>query len=230
VSVANAQTFLDQAIPERLPVRAGQVTHTRTEIYQRYGPKATEIRAIPGTGPENMVQEGWYEFGANQSLTRWRVTLVDASGSVIQHSVLNQGRLRVTAGGTGAVLFERPTPGSLPADAPAERAQQIRAALNAGRARPVTQTADLLTVEFRENWRDLFPSGRTSGPSGVAIPYAEDLSPVELVTRVSIRSDGVLMSEEQYARTPGGREVLIESRRTTLHEIRDAAPSGTFEG
>jgi hypothetical protein len=227
--IAEAQAFLNQVVPDRLPVTAGQVTHLRIELYQRYGPKAAEAMAMPGTGPEHVVQQGWYQFGPDQTLTRWRVTLSDVSGKRVQESVLGQGRLRIVDSKTGAVMRDGPV-GPVRANAPAETATRIRAGFREGIAKPVAQTAESLTVEFRERWLELFPSGRTISPDGLAIPYAEDLSPIELITRVAIRNDGILLSEEQHVLTATGEQVLIFSQRMTLHEVLDAAPSGVFEG
>lgn len=230
-SVAEARMFLQNVpVPDRLQIAAGQYLHLRIEVYRRYGPKAAEIMALPGTGPEHTIQEEWFQFGPNQTVTRYRGTLSEPNGRRVQESIRDQARSRTTDSRTGAVLSEGTVAGPARANAEAATATRLRAALDAGVAKPVSQTNDSLTLELRQDWKQLFPQGRTSSPDGFAIPYVEDLSPVELISRVTLRKDGIVLLDEHYVRTATGRQVLIESRRTTLAEITNTAPSGAFGG
>lgn len=230
-SVAEARSFLQSVtLPDKLPVADGQFLHLRTEVYRRYGPKAAEIMALPGTGPENTIQEGWYQFGPNQTVTRYRETLSEPGGRRVQESVRDQTNTRTVDSRTGAVLSEAVVTGPAKANAEAATAARLKAALDAGVAKPVSQTSESLTIELRQDWKQLFPQGRTSSPQGFAIPYAEDLAPVELISRVTLRRDGFVLLDEHSVRTATGRQVLIESRRTTVVEITNTAPTGAFGG
>lgn len=196
--------------------------HTVSEVYVRHGPMAEEIGQIRpplgleefhATPLEHSVIESWMEFASPLEYTRLYSILRDTDDNTIQEHRSDPQWLE--AGTTG------------PVNAPALRAQGLKDQLREGTAQVLEQAEDSITVESRSPYPETFPRGR--GDDSIEVPYVTNLSPVEWVHEVSIRSDGILLYGHDYVITETGEKVLVHSTELVAIEILDSAPPGIFE-
>jgi hypothetical protein len=230
--IAEAREFLSQTIPDRLDVPSGKVLHIRSEIYERFGPKASEIIAGAGIPTEDYVRESWLQVGPADTATISFARVLDASGTVIRETVVRPGEMmRSVDSRTGEVIDTRGADDPIVASvskitAPKVRALGYEEALNDGRARVVSQTATELTLEISEELPQALKE-HEFGPGEWQVPYAGDLEPQSTLQRITIRKDGVITSSDLYVVTGFGDEVLIQSERSTT-EILDDMPALPF--
>lgn len=223
-SVAEAHRFIQQ-IPDQLIVEPGKVMYVRQESYFRHAGVAGLVAADQGAMPEHSVTETWTEFGPDSLVVRTAARVYDQSGSLVQEGRSSIDGRRTVDARTGAVLVEGPPMAPRPATAAQERSQRIEAALAAGTARILNQTDTTLEVEIREP----VPEGmKNVGPGGYTVPYVADLDPVDLVTRLTLRNDGIVPTVEVFITTAEGEEILVQSQQITVHEFLDDMPDGLF--
>ena len=224
--LAEAQAFLDQ-IPDEIQVDPGQVMYTKMSIYERRGPKEKEIADATGIPTESMVAEAWEEVGPGETITRSFGQVFDDDGQLVRQSIHKPGASRTTNILTGDVVREdeyRP----LPFNAPQVRADRFEVAISRGEAEVVEQTGHELVIEIRE----AIPSHINGAPRGEGwqLPYYADLDPTSIVTRTTIRDDGVLLAYDTYVVVPDGSEVLVSSQRLLNFEILDSLDESFWEG
>jgi len=217
VSVANAQQFLAQSIPDELPIAAGKTLHVKTEVYQRHGPSSDEIEDLPGAGPERTVRESWSEIGQNETVLKSYATIRDDSGTIVQEAVFSPDGIVSRDPRQVEVIREAPWTGPKKANAFLERAERYESLLSSGDAVPIAQSENELVLEIRTPVDDV---------PDLSIPYVNDLSPQASIRRVSIRNDGVVTVSEVYVETESGEEVLVQSERMLDFEALDEFPSG----
>jgi len=93
-------------------------------------------------------------------------------------------------------------------------------------ARLVSQTDSELVIELQEELPEQ-AKNKEYGPGEYQVPFTGDLKPQATIARVAIRSDGTVASSDIYVLTSSGKEVLVQSERTTV-EVLDQMPPGLF--
>jgi hypothetical protein len=229
-SVAEAQAFLAQ-IPDHLEVQPGQVLHTRSEVYERYGPKAADIAAGTGIATERYTQESWIEVGPNNNATRTFARIVDANGKVVKESKFENGTLTEIEPATG-VSRTPPQPilenGELKLNGASSRAAAYERALTSGITTVVRQNSSEITLRTYEELTDLAPTP-SYGPGAYVVPFYADLDGVAIITIETIRGDGTVPQGDVYVLTKSGKSVLVQSA-TSVDEVLDSMPAGIFGG
>jgi hypothetical protein len=228
---AEARAFLTEKVPDSLDVKPGQVLHTHTDVYTRFGPKAAEIAAGTGIMTENHVRESWQQIADDGSLAASYARVIDATGAVVQESVSRPGEIRSIDPRSNSVIKsagpDNPiTASSTQITTPKGRALAYEQALRDGRARVLNQTPDELSLEISDQLPQI-AQDKQWGPGEYQVPYTGDLRPTALITKVTVRADGVVTSSEGYALTSSGKRVLIQSEHSTT-EILDQLPALPF--
>ena len=219
--VAEAQAFLQQ-IPDRLAVEPGQVLHTRTEVFERYGPKAGVIADATGIGTENHIRESWIEFGDGDLIASSLGRLIDDNGVTVQKSSFDGSRRYEINPKTGQVLRDEAAAAPR-VNIPKARAEAFAKALTDGTSKVVSQTDSELTIETRQD----VPAGLAApkdNPNDYDVPYIADLGPQTFITRETIGQDGVVRAHDVFVITQTGQVVLILSERTTVNEVLEDLP------
>lgn len=223
---ASAEAFLFE-IPDQLPVRPGQYVHTRTEMWERHGPKAAVIAAA-GQRPEGTVAESWFEIGEDSAggpvIVRALSTLSDSSGAVIQRATVGEQGSRTIDPRTGQVLAENAARTTWNLDGSRRRAALLKEALQSGAV--LEPTAESLTIEV---WDEPLAQGASDDAGDWSIPYVGDLDPTALVRRLTVDRMGTVTKDEIFIVDGAGSRVLV-SQSVTVTEILSEEPDGVFEG
>ena len=244
-STASAHAFLDQ-IPDHLALEVGEVLYTRTEVYQRYGPKAEDIAAGTGIPTEHHVVENWQQIGPANTLARSFARLFDDNDNVLRESVIESGVVSTIDAETQQTLSEEELvldDGLLKLNAEKTRANRINTALSAGNATILSQTTSELTVELIRSApnclagvpneiREAIENDGTSpckdsltdfGEGEWKVPFYADLDVEAVVSVITIRNDGIVLMSRDYVVSPSGVRTLIFSAESSV-AILDQMP------